>query len=75
MRRAKGDAAFADEPAFLKAAQYVATFSKNGYFQDGAAGSVFPAAQALFTQGKAGLLFCGAWIPTEMASRPLPKWK
>jgi N-acetylglucosamine-6-phosphate deacetylase len=70
---AKGDAAFADEPAFLKAAQYVATFSENGYFQDGAAGSVFPAAQALFTQGKAGLLFCGAWIPTEMASQTPPE--
>ncbi len=70
---AKGEIAFADDPAFLKAAEYVAVFSQKGYFQDGAAGSVFPAAQALFTQGKAGLLFCGAWIPTEMASQTPPE--
>ena len=66
---AQGIVSFKDNPAFLKAAQYVATFSEKGYFQSGFEGSVFPAAQALFTQGKAGMLFCGAWIPTEMASQ------
>ncbi len=66
---AQGNVAFKDNPAFLKAAQYVATFSEKGYFQSGFEGSVFPAAQALFTQGKAGMLLCGAWIPTEMASQ------
>lgn len=70
---AQGQMKFADDPAFLQAAEYVATFSENGYFQDGVAGSVFPAAQALFTQGEAGLLFCGAWIPTEMASQTPPE--
>ena len=70
---ARGELPFADEPGFLKAAEYVATFHEKGYFQDGAEGSVFPAAQALFTQGKAGMLFCGAWIPTEMASQTPPE--
>ena len=69
---ATGQSKFADEPGFLKAAEYVAYFNEHGYFQDGASGSVFPAAQALFTQGKAGMLFCGAWIPTEMASQTPP---
>lgn len=66
---AQGVVSFKDNPAFLKAAQYIATFSEKGYFQSGFEGSVFPAAQALFTQGKAGMLLCGAWIPTEMASQ------
>lgn len=66
---ARGEISFKEDPAFLKAAEYVATFSEKGYFQSGYEGSVFPAAQALFTQGKAGMLLCGAWIPTEMASQ------
>lgn len=70
---ATGKSKFADDPGFLKAAEYVAYFSGHGYFQEGASGSVFPAAQALFTQGKAGMLFCGAWIPTEMASQTPPE--
>jgi|GEM_PF-742043 len=66
---ARGEISWKDNPGFLKAAEYVYSFQKNGYFQDGFAGSVFPAAQALFTQGTCGMLFCGAWIPTEMASQ------
>ena len=71
---AKGDAAFADEPAFLKAAQYVATFSENGSLQDGAARfCVSGPRRRCSARGKAGLLLCGAWIPTEMASQTPPE--
>lgn len=68
-KAAAGEVKFADNEAFLKAAQYIQQVVDNGYFQDGAAGSVFPSAQALFVQGAAGMLFCGAWIPTEMSSQ------
>lgn len=66
---AQGQISWKDDEAFLRAAQYVQEFVDRGYFQSGYEGSVFPAAQALFTQGKAGMLLCGAWIPTEMASQ------
>ncbi len=68
-KAAAGEIKFADDPGFLKAAQYIQQVVDNGYFQDGAAGSVFPSAQALWVQGSAGMLFCGAWIPTEMSSQ------
>lgn len=71
-KAAAGDASFKDNTAFLEAAKYVAEFSKRGYFQEGFEGSTFPAAQALFTQGAAAMLFCGGWIPTEMASQTPP---
>lgn len=63
---AAGEITFASNPAFLQSAKYIEDLVNKGYFQEGAAGSVFPAAQALWVQGKAGMLFCGAWIPTEM---------
>jgi len=72
---ARGEISWKSDPAFLQAARYVAVFSQRNYFQDGFAGSVFPAAQALLTRGSAGLLFCGAWIPTEMASQTPPEMK
>ena len=68
-KAAQGQISWKDNPRFLSAAEYVYSFQKNGYFQDGFEGSVFPAAQALFTQGSCGMLFCGAWIPVEMASQ------
>lgn len=74
-KAAKGELSFKDDPKFLEAAQYVHTFVEKGYFQNGYEGSVFPAAQALFTQGKAGMLFCGAWIPSEMESQTPPDMK
>jgi raffinose/stachyose/melibiose transport system substrate-binding protein len=66
---AAGEITFSSNPALLKAAEYIQSVVDAGYFQDGAAGSVFPSAQALFVQGEAGMLFCGAWIPTEMESQ------
>ena len=72
---ARGEISWKSDPGFLQAARYVATFSQRGYFQDGYAGSVFPAAQALLTQGVAGMLMCGAWIPTEMRSQTPPTMK
>lgn len=72
---AQGQISFKDDPGFLKAAQYVRECVDKGYFQSGYEGSVFPAAQALFAQGNAGMLFCGAWIPSEMESQTPPEMK
>lgn len=69
VKAAAGEITFASNPGFLKAAEYIQSLVDADYFQEGAAGSVFPSAQALFVQGEAGMLFCGAWIPTEMASQ------
>lgn len=69
VRAAAGEITFASNPKFLEAAKYIQFMVDNKYFQEGAAGSVFPSAQALFVQGKAGMFFCGAWIPTEMESQ------
>lgn len=66
---AQGNISWKDNEAFLKAAEYIQYFVDHEYFQKGYEGSVFPAAQAQFTQGNCGMLLCGAWIPTEMASQ------
>lgn len=68
-KAAAGEITFASNPAFLESAKYIEDIVAKGYFQEGAAGSVFPAAQALWVQGQAGMLFCGAWIPAEMAAQ------
>ncbi len=59
-----------DNPGFLEAAQKVSELSASGkdYFQDGYAGSAYPAAQADWAMGGAGMLYCGTWIPLETAS-------
>lgn len=66
---ASGETTFASNPAFLEAAKYIQSLVDNKYFQDGAEGSVFPSAQVIWCQGQAGMLFCGSWIPTEMADQ------
>ncbi len=59
-----------DDPAFLQAAEMVYELSKSGsnYFQDGYAGSAFPAAQSDWAMGGAGMVYCGTWIPLETSN-------
>lgn len=56
-----------NDPAFLKAAQLTYLLSKSGndYFQEGYAGSAYPAGQADWAMGGAGMIYCGTWIPVE----------
>lgn len=39
------------------------------YYQDGYEGSVWPAAQLEFVQGRGAMMFMGAWLPSEMAQQ------
>ena len=59
-----------DDPGFLEAAQKVAEISASGknFFQDGYAGSAFPAAQSDWAMGSSGMVYCGTWIPLETKS-------
>ena len=59
-----------DNPDFLKAAEMVREISAadKNYFQDGYAGSAYPAAQSDWAMGGAGMIYCGTWIPLETAS-------
>lgn len=70
---ANGEISFEDHPGFLEAAEYVALFAENEWFQDGYMGSAFPAAQALFTQGETGMVWVGAWFPSEMSDEIPPE--
>ena len=65
---ALGNGSFKDDPGYLKAAQIVADMYAEGMYQDGFEGSVYPACQAIFAQGKAATHFCGGWLPSEMSS-------
>jgi raffinose/stachyose/melibiose transport system substrate-binding protein len=54
------------DPALLQAATMLEQLSK--YYQDGYTGSVWPAAQLEFVQGRGAMMFMGAWLPSEMLS-------
>jgi raffinose/stachyose/melibiose transport system substrate-binding protein len=54
-------------PEFLKAAQMIRDLQDKAYFQKGFEGSVWPAAQVQWVNGEIAMMFCGAWLPTEMA--------
>ena len=56
-----------DDPAFLEAAEIEEDFLKRGYFQEGYEGSTWPSAQVDWVQGRAAMIFCGSWLPAEMA--------
>lgn len=59
-------------PEFLRAAEMVRDLQDRGYFQDGYQGSVYPAMQASWAQGKVAMFLNGAWIPNEMGAQ-VPK--
>jgi raffinose/stachyose/melibiose transport system substrate-binding protein len=60
-----------DNPGYLKAAQMVYELSEGGknFFQEGYAGSNYPAAQADWALNKSGAILCGTWIPSETKSQ------
>lgn len=66
-----------DDPGFLKAAEMVYQLSASGndYFQEGYAGTAYPAAQSDWAMGGAGMLYCGTWIPLETASLTDSDWE
>lgn len=53
-----------NDPALLQAAKMLQQMTQ--YYQDGYAGSVYPAAQLEFVQGRGAMMFMGAWLPSEM---------
>ncbi len=59
-----------DKPEYLQAAEMVSELSAAGrnYFQEGYAGSAYPAAQSDWAMGGAGMIYCGTWIPLETSS-------
>jgi len=57
------------DPAFLKAAQMLAELQTKNYFQKGFEGSLFPAVQVDWVNGKVAMMFMGAWLPTEMSQQ------
>lgn len=59
-------------PEFLKAAQMIADLQGKKYFQKGYEGSVWPAAQVDWVNSKIAMMFCGAWLPTEMSQQAPP---
>lgn len=59
-------------PEFLKAAQMVRELQDAGNFQKGFEGSVWPAAQVEWVNGKNAIMFMGAWLPAEMAPQMPP---
>jgi ABC-type glycerol-3-phosphate transport system substrate-binding protein len=57
------------QPVFLKAAQMVRDLQDRGYFEKGFEGSVYPAAQAQWVNGKTGMMLMGAWLPKEVEAQ------
>jgi len=56
-------------PEFLQAAQMIKDLQTKNYFQKNYGGSVWPAAQQLWVNSKIAMIFCGAWLPTEMSQQ------
>ena len=59
-----------DDPAMLEAATMVSQLSKSGdnYFQEGYAGTAYPAGQNDWAMDGSGMVYCGSWIPLETMS-------
>jgi ABC-type glycerol-3-phosphate transport system substrate-binding protein len=57
------------QPEFLQAAKMVRELIDKGYFQPHYEGSVWPAAQVDWVNGKIGMIFCGGWLPKEMSEQ------
>jgi raffinose/stachyose/melibiose transport system substrate-binding protein len=54
-------------PEFLTAAQQVQQLRDGGYFQKGYEGSLYPAAQVGWVNGKNAMMLMGSWLPSEMS--------
>ncbi len=62
-------------PEFLQAARLLKDLQDAKFFQHGFEGSVWPAAQVQWVNGKIAMIFCGAWLPAEMAPQMPPGFK
>lgn len=59
-------------PAMLKAAQMIDELNKKGYLQRGAVAMTHTEAQQEFLQGRAAMVPCGSWLPSEMKEQMPP---
>ncbi|MHC4713062.1 MAG: ABC transporter substrate-binding protein [Planctomycetota bacterium] len=55
------------EKSFVDAAKLVRELYDKEYIMKGYEGSGWPSAQNRWAQGECGMLYCGTWIPKEMA--------
>lgn len=62
-------------PEFLQAANLLKELQDAKFFQSGFEGSVWPAAQVQWVNSKIAMIFCGAWLPAEMAPQMPPGFK
>lgn len=62
-------------PEFLRAAKLLKELQDAKFFQPGFEGSVWPAAQVQWVNSKIAMIFCGAWLPAEMAPQMPPGFK
>jgi raffinose/stachyose/melibiose transport system substrate-binding protein len=61
-----GEGHITDDPGFLEGLEKVQELRDDDYFLDGFEGTDFTPAQALFFQGKAGMILMGSWLVSEM---------
>lgn len=57
------------DPAFLAAARKIRSLIDQGYFQPGYSGSIYPAAQVNWVNGKDAMMLMGSWLPAEMSQQ------
>jgi len=55
-----------DEPCFLEVARKARELVDKGYFMEGYEGSVWPAAQVDWVNGRTAMILMGSWLPSEM---------
>lgn len=55
------------EEPFVEVARLVRQLRDEGYIMEGYEGSKWPSAQNRWAQGESAMLYCGTWIPKEMA--------
>jgi N-acetylglucosamine transport system substrate-binding protein len=53
-------------PALLQAAKMIDQLNRAGFFQEGATGMSHTESQTQFLNGKAAMIPCGSWLPSEM---------
>lgn len=63
-----------DDPGWLEATKMTEELLDKGYFQEGFEGSVWPAAQMLFAQGKIAMMLMGGWLPGEVQDAIPDDW-
>lgn len=64
---------FADDPSFLKAAQFLQQLRDVKMFQDSFMTADYGASQNLFTQGKAAMWYMGSWEAGMATNQSLPQ--